>query len=713
MSIIQTIRDKGATITVVIVALALLGFVLTDYFSSRTQMAFGSSSDVIGVVNGRKIRQAEFSKRVKMAEDIMRQQGYPSTSATSAMAEDNTWDQEVTRIIMEEEFKKLGIVVSKKELGDILYGPNAPEDLKKQFTDPKTGQYNALEAKRQIDQILKRGAPEMKASLNNYIDQLIYQRQYEKYMSLFTHSANVPRWYVEKQNADNSLMGKASFVKELYTAVPDSVVKVEDREIADYIRKHREEYKQEESRTISYVIFDVKPSAADTAEALKRINELKITFDTTTNLEQFFAREGVDASVNYDGYKSEKSITSSYKDSIIRMSPGSVFGPYIEGNRYFLARLEGARRIPDTVKVRHILIATEQTDPQTGQKRFVRDTTAAYKLADSLKNVIAKGGNFDSLCAKFSDDPGSKDKGGVYENIYSGQMVGPFNDFIFLNPTGAKGIVKTVYGYHYIEILSQKGSTMGYKISYLPQDIIISGETENNVNNEVNLFAGESRDLKSFDANYEKNLKPKGIQKSAASVTRKDSQIPGIGFSKRFIKKIFEAKAGEVLKPERVDDKYVVAVVTEVLKEGLMPVYKARPTVEVILRNKKKAEILRQKAGKFNSLEDVSRAWGGKPIEKVDSLKLSGNFITALGYEPRIIGAIFNPDNKGKLIPAVLEGINGVFVVKVDSITTTPVTTGSIADQRKEQANQRRGMANPVEALRKEANIKDRRLKFY
>ena len=152
MSIIQTIREKGAKITVVIIALALVGFILTDYFQSRGRGG-GSPSETIGSVNGKRINFNEFNFKVDQAQEQMKQQGYPSTPATTQMAIDNTWDQEVSRMLMEEEFDKLGIQVSKKELGDILYGANAPADLKSQFTDQATGQYNAIQAKQQIDKI--------------------------------------------------------------------------------------------------------------------------------------------------------------------------------------------------------------------------------------------------------------------------------------------------------------------------------------------------------------------------------------------------------------------------------------------------------------------------------------------------------------------------------------------------------------------------------
>lgn len=715
MSIIQTIREKGAKITVVIIALALVGFILTDYFQSRGRGG-GSPSETIGSVNGNKINFNEFNFKVDQAQEQMKQQGYPSTPATTQMAIDNTWDQEVNRLLLEEEFDRLGIQVSKKELGDILYGANAPADLKSQFTDPATGQYNAIQAKQQIDQILKKGTPEQKTSFNNYISQLVFQRKYEKYMSLFGISANlspnVPRWFVEKKNADESQMASVSLVKEVYASIPDSTIKIEDKEIADHISKHKEDYKQTESRSISYVTFSAAPSAADTADAIKKLTDLKTAFDTTDNVEQLLATEGLDPAYNYDGYRSGGSIQSQYKDSITKLPIGGVYGPYLEGNNYMLAKLVGVRQIPDTVKARHILVATMQTDQQSGQTYMVRDSATAYKLADSIRTAISKGSNFDTLCAKLSDDPGSKDKGGVYEDIPSGKMVGAFNDFIFLNPVGGKGIVKTEFGYHYIEVLSQKGTGTGYKITMLPKEILVSPETENNASNQASLFAGDSRDIKSFDANYEKNLKSKGINKGLATVTPKDAQIMGLGYSRNFVRSIYEGKAGQVLKPEKIDFNYVVAVITEVLNEGTQSVAKARPGVEGVLRNKKKAVLLKQKVGTVSTLEAAAAAWGGKQIETLDSLRIAGGN-NALAYEPRVTGAIFNPANKGKVIPEALEGQSGVYVVRVDNITATPVTSGSVAEQRKTLADQKKGVYNPIEALKKSATIKDRRTERY
>src|SRR6185436_9412407 len=105
--------------------------------------------------------------------------------------------------------------------------------------------------------------------------------------------------------------------------------------------------KQTESRTINFVTFNANPSSSDTLDAKNRLLAQKEQFDTTANLEQFLLSEGVDQRLNYDGYRTLGAIQSSVKDSIVKMPVGSVYGPYLEGANFMLARLDGAREMSD------------------------------------------------------------------------------------------------------------------------------------------------------------------------------------------------------------------------------------------------------------------------------------------------------------------------------------------------------------------------------
>ena len=121
----------------------------------------------------------------------------------------------------------------KKELRDILYGANPPQDLRQRFSDPNTGVYNGVQAQQAIAQIRKQGTQQDKDQLNQYLESLEKDRLQNKYTSLLANSIHYAKWFLEKRNVDNSLMAKVSFVSIPYSSISDSSVKVSDKEIQD------------------------------------------------------------------------------------------------------------------------------------------------------------------------------------------------------------------------------------------------------------------------------------------------------------------------------------------------------------------------------------------------------------------------------------------------------------------------------------------------
>ncbi|MES2881178.1 MAG: peptidylprolyl isomerase, partial [Bacteroidota bacterium] len=335
----------------------------------------------------------------------------------------------------------------------------------------------------------------------------------------------------------------------------------------------------------------------------------------------------------------------------------------------------------------------------------------------------AAGTSFDTIVVKFSDDQGSKAKGGKYEDVTTGKMTPVFNDFIFTHSPGQKGVVKTEFGYHYIEVLSTKGSSTAYKIAYVAKPILASQETENTAQNAASIFAGDSQDGKAFNENWEKNLKSKGVNKlTATDITPMSYNIQGVnGASRKLVKDIFEAEKGDVVGPERVGDAFVVATVTEINKAGIAGVSLARTQVEPILRNKKKAEQIKKNIGTITTLEAVAQKTN-QQVSAADSLRFTTGS-SQLGYEPKVVGAVFNAALKGKVAPEAIAGQSGVYVIRVDNTFTLAVPAASIDEQRKQMVQQTRqqlmsqmqyGGGNPfVEPLKKAAKIEDNRAKFW
>ena len=93
------------------------------------------------------------------------------------------------------------------------------------------------------------------------LPQFIKMRQREKYISLIAQSTYIPKWMIEKTNADNSQIASVNFVNVPYQTIPDSSVTITDAEIQTYLDNHQEQFTQEESRSISYVSFSAAPTS--------------------------------------------------------------------------------------------------------------------------------------------------------------------------------------------------------------------------------------------------------------------------------------------------------------------------------------------------------------------------------------------------------------------------------------------------------------------
>jgi peptidyl-prolyl cis-trans isomerase D len=724
MSVIQSIREKYAKWAVVAIALALLGFILTDYFTAQNRMGPGNST-TLGSVNGKKIDWINFETKLKAVDEQTQaqaqQQGREVSEAERHQNNERLWNQEVEQIVMTPEFEKVGIDVGRKEFNDWLFGQNPPADLRQRFSDQQ-GNYDGAAAQNAINQMRRSGNKNEKDQLDSYLASMEYSRKLEKYNALLTSSIYYPKWYVEKQNTEAAGLAKASYVSYPYSKIVDSTIKITDKEIEDYVSKNKDQFKQEESRSIAYVVFDAAPTAADSAAGKKQLADLKTEFEATTEPAKFLSRYG--STITYfDGYVGKSQIQVPAKDSIFGLAKGAVYGPYIDQNTYVLAKLIDTKSMPDSVKARHILIQT--FDPQAGQQLL--DDSTAKKRIDSIETAIKGGARFDSLAMKYSNDQGSAVKGGLLSNPQNpatnyytlNTMVKEFNDFSFEGKTGEKKVVKTVFGYHLVEILDQKDFQPHYKVAYFAKNIMASDETEQRVLEEASKFASESNDLKSFEANIAKS-NGRYVKMEATNIGPNDIYIRGIdafGASRSLVKEVYKAKKGEVLNQERVGDtrtgyKQIVAVVTDILKEGTQPAYVARPGVERTLRDKKKAEQIKQMIGKVTTLEAAASALQDS-IVTADSIRINGG---GKVVDAKVLGAIFNPANNGKLISEPVPGRDAVFVVRVDELNTTSIAA-DIEMQRSQM--RQRGIqmqtiySSPISIMKKVANVKDNRRNFY
>lgn len=710
MQIIQTIRDKGAAIVIVVISLSLIGFILMDAKQGNNQM-FGSTSANIGKVNGSGIEQNEFTKRIKILETQEEQQsGTRPTSTRSAQIREQVWNQIIAERVFYAEADKLGIDFTSKELSAILSSDDQSNPLMqdRSMVDPNTGKLDMAKVSQALANIKK-----MKGEQRDMIDAQVIEPQKltsisTKYFALLNASAYYPTWMEAKEVEEKKSFANISYVAIPYSVIADSTIKVTDSEIEKYVQKNKDLFKEEAGRMISYVTFSQLPNSEDSAKTKSIVESLKSDFSNDVNTKNFLARNT--SIIDFDSnYLPKSKISSVVLDSIVKLSPGSVFGPYVDKGSYVLAKYLGAKSLPDSVSARHILIAT--VNAQTGEPLL--EDAVAKKRADSILTAINGGANFAILALTHSAD-GSKEKGGDLGTFGYGAMVPEFNDFCFNKSVGSKDVVRTQFGYHVIEVMSQKSFSPAYKIGFMAKEIIASEATINKASLEATKLSAE-KNPKNLEAYLQKN----GLQKisNPSLIKENDGQIGQLQDARQLVRWVFEAKKGDISDPYRIGDQFVVAMVDKVQKEGTQNAETARPMAEGVIRDEKKAAEIIKNLGANVTLETAASKYAKEILTAgADStLTFNSQIINGIGNEPKLLGAAFNKQNVNKVVPA-FGGKTGVYVFKLNSISQNNAMAPAEASEFRSQqlaTLRNKAVTNWFEGLRKKATIKDNRSTYY
>ena len=674
MQIIQGIRDKGAAIVIVVIALSLIGFILMDAKQGANKM-FGSNSTNIGKVNGQDIEQAEFNKKVRDLENQEEQRsGSKVTPERATQIREQVWNDIVNESIFYKEADKLGINFTDKELSVILSSEDKDNPLLQDpnMIDKATGKIDQAKLKETFTIIRKAKGDQL-----DMIESQIRSPQKKtsiltKYFALLNASAYYPSWMEENDKKDKQDFATISYVGIAYNELNDSAYKVTDDEIENYVKKNSKLFKQEAGRKISYVTFSQLPSMEDSAKVKDMVAALKPEFESANNVKVFLATNT--STIDYDSnYLPKSRFVGTPVDSIAKLSPGSVYGPFVDKGSYVLAKYLGNKMFPDSVKARHILIGTN--NPQTGEPLLA--DSVAKKRADSILAAINGGANFMMLALQYSSDEGSKIKGGDLGTFGYGAMVAEFNDYCFTKPAGSKGVVKSQFGYHVIEVESQKGTAPAYKIAFMGKEITPSDVTINKSSNDATRLSAE-KDAKRFEAYIQKNA----LRKITGNelIKENDANIGQMKDARQLVRWAFDAKVGEVSEPIVVGNNFVVAILDKIEKEGTQDVQTARPMAEAAVRIEKKTADILKKLGANPTMESAAAAYSKQVlIAGADSsIVFTSAMINNIGQEPKLIGAAFNKDYQTKA-SAPIVGKTGIYIIKVNSIGSKAADTPEAA----------------------------------
>jgi peptidyl-prolyl cis-trans isomerase D len=490
-----------------------------------------------------------------------------------------------------------------------------------------------------------------------------------------------------------------------YSAVPDSLIKITTDDLESYYLKHKETFKKNALRDVEYVTFEVVPSEEDIKQAEEWINKTKVEFSEAPDPEQFI---NLTADARHVGFFTPLSEVPAWLTEFVKKEDlKEVFGPYNEDGTLKLAKLLGVADRPDSVHVRHILLSAGQT----------RSLAQAKVQADSLIKLIKSGTSFNTLAITNSDDKGSAQLGGDLGWFPEGRMVVPFNNACFSGKKGDIVTAETTFGIHIIEILAQSKTSRKYNIGIVDRKIIPGSLTNQRVYSEASQFAGTYNTYEKFN----QAITEKGLTKRVANdVTPQQKTLPGLDNPRNLIISLFQTENGKIVLDNNqqavfeVADKYVVGYCTRVQEEGIASMKDVENDIRLIVSKDKKAELISAEFEKNNqpgkSLDDIALAMG-LTVQEATQVNFRSYTVPGAGAEPALISAA--SASKQGTTAGPVKGENGVYMLSVNNSTASSDQDLKLLKEKLSSTFQMRGSYEAYEALKKEANITDKRYKFY
>lgn len=692
MAVIGKIREKSGLVMIVI-GLGMVGFLFQDAASS---LFSGGGDTNVGEIGDVAISARDFD--VKLNEFIARYeyQNGPADAQVRESIKEQVWNDIVREELLVKQFNLVGLAVSPKELDDMITGVNPHPQIRQSFTNPET---NVFDPNQVINFLkgLETMPADRKAQWLQLEEGLIQERIATKYNNLVTKGMFATSLMIKNAYKEQNETRAIKFVVKRYNAIPDSSVTVSDKELKAYYEEHKHEFKQESSRSLEYVKFDILPSEEDKQAIKEQLAELTKEFQTT-NDDSSFVSYNSDVPLN-DLYYTQSNFPFNIDSAFFHAEKGAVFGPFEENNTFAVAKLVDIKFVPDSVKARHILVNT--TAPG--------DSTGYFKL-DSLRTLIKKGAKFDQLAKDNSDDVGSAIEGGDLGWFTEGTMVKPFNDACFDGKKGDLVIVESQFGFHLIEITDQGEQVKKVKLAKLALNIAPSSETYDKVFADVSKFYAENNNSEKFtstvsneNSNYKKMV--------ADNIKVSDRNINGLGDARELVRWTFNAEKGAISDPLQFDNTYVVAHLAEIKEDGFASLEQIKVEIEMEARKKKKAEQISKEMEGILNIEDLAEKVG-VAISTTSSVNFAAYSIPGLGQEPKVIGVI-STIPAGKISSKPIEGNTGVFVVLVESVTPAPEVTDYSLTKQELNSQYASISSGILEALKEKFGIVDQRYKFY
>ena len=660
MAVLETIRVKFGVVITVLIAVALLSFIIDPTTLQSVSSSMSSKYDV-GEIDGKAISYTDYQADVEKFTAI--NEIMTGTSAQNEQQQnsirDAAWQALVDKYLFEKNAKKAGINVGVEEMNDIIAG-NIDSPV---FTqNPAFLDENGVFSTDMVRDFLSYKDSDQTGRLQLYWNYLVEsaktQEVYAKYLSLFTQSNFTNALMLSDKMAENNNTFDVEFVMVPFGYTMDSTIVVSADEIKAYYNAHKKFYKQQASRDIEYVVFEVKPSDADVAAANQALVDVYDEFSITENMKSFLLANS-DRAYSESWYKAGElnTIAPAVNDYAFGDN-ASVSEVLSNGNTFYAVRVMESAMVPDSVYVKYVPSASENVD--------------------SLLNLTE--------AMWIPQIPG-------YEAVM----------------TAAKNSKVTVNGLVF-NVLDRTAPVAKKKVAVLEKTAVASKETVNGYYSQANTFATKAAGkYENFQkALEEENVYAHPVNKMLESADR----LGAIEHTKEVTRWAFDAKKGDVSNIMTIDNNYfIVAALKNIHEEGYAPINEVSSQINSILytekAGEKKAAEISEKIAGLSDIQAIADALG-TTVSTKSGVAFSN--MTAQGLDPKFIGAASVAED-GKIY-GPLTGSIGVYVYKVTGRDTGAFYTeddAKLADAQMTQYSTQMLLS----VMMDDADVKDNRARFY
>ena len=353
-----------------------------------------TTSTAVAEVNGVDVPYVTWANvSNQMAQQEERTSGRSLTLDERRRVEDQAFEQLVSNILLEQEYKKRGITVSDQEVIEASQQSPPPELM--QSPDFQTdGRFDIAKYRRFIGSAAARSQGVL-VQLENYYRQEIPRAKLFDQLAGDVFVSDAKLWNVYKDLNDSA---QVTFVKFDASAVPDSAVTVPESELRSYYDKNKAELERPGRAVVSVISVPRTISAADTAATRQRAVALREEIVGGAKFEDVARRESADTVSGKDGGSlgtgGKGRFVKEFEDAAYGLKVGEVSQPVLTQFGYHLIKVDS--RKGDTLSMRHILLRIQQSDSSA---------TRSDRLADSLSRMAAaqeSPANFDSAAKVLS-----------------------------------------------------------------------------------------------------------------------------------------------------------------------------------------------------------------------------------------------------------------------------------------------------------------------